>query len=61
MTSEDRPPPDPAKLLTYWMEFERGEEMPGRVLANLKTAGLRELLESTVSAQQQAFEGAGES
>lgn len=60
MTTEDRPPPDPAKLLAHWMDFERGNEMPGRVLANLKTAGLRELLESTVSAQQEAFEGARE-
>lgn len=46
---EDRPPPDPAKLLAYWMEWERGETTPGRVMANLKTAGLRDLLESLVS------------
>jgi len=60
MSAEDRPPPDPAKLLAHWMDWERGDELPGRVLANLKTAGLRDLLESTVSAQQQAFEGATE-
>lgn len=41
----DRPPPDPRKLLEYWMEWERGETPPGRTLANLKTHGLRELLE----------------
>jgi hypothetical protein len=41
----DRPPPDPAKLLEFWMEWERGDESPGRVMANLKTHGLRELLE----------------
>ncbi len=41
----DRPPPDPTKLLAYWMEWERGETPPGRVMSNLKTAGLRELLE----------------
>ena len=41
----DRPPPDPAKLLAQWMEWERGETPPGRVMANLKTGGLRELLE----------------
>jgi hypothetical protein len=41
----DRPLPDPAKLLDEWMEWERGEATPGRVMANLKTAGLRELLE----------------
>jgi hypothetical protein len=41
----DRPPPDPVKLLEYWMEWERGDETPGRVMANLKTHGLRQLLE----------------
>jgi hypothetical protein len=46
--STDRPAVSPAKLLNYWMEWERGEESPGRVIANLKTAGLKELLESWV-------------
>jgi hypothetical protein len=41
----DRPPPDPAKLLDDWMEWEKGEETPGRVLSNLKTHGMREILE----------------
>ena len=41
----DRPPPDAAKLLEAWMEWERGETPPGRVMSNLKTGGLRELLE----------------
>ena len=41
----DIPPPDPAKLLAFWMEWERGETPPGRVMSNLKTGGLRELLE----------------
>jgi len=41
----DRLPADPAKLLAQWMEWERGEATPGRVMANLKTGGLRELLE----------------
>ena len=41
----DRPPPDPAKLLADWMEWEKGETPPGRVMSNLKTAGMRELLE----------------
>lgn len=40
-----RPPPDPAKLLADWMEWERGENPPGRVMSNLKTHGLREVLE----------------
>ena len=40
----ERPAPDLAKLLTAWQEFERGEEAPGKVLANLKTAGLGDVL-----------------
>jgi hypothetical protein len=43
-------PVDPHKLLEHWMEFERGETPPGRVLANLKTGGLREVLEQLASA-----------
>ena len=46
----DRPPPDPQKLLTAWMEWERGETPPGRVMSNLKTAGMRELLEKLAAA-----------
>lgn len=41
----DRPPPDPKKLLGWWMEWEKGETPPGRVMANLKTGGMKELLE----------------
>jgi hypothetical protein len=40
----DKPAPDPAKLLEFWMEWERGETPPGRVMANLKTSGLPDLL-----------------
>ncbi len=40
----DRPAPDLAKLLTAWEQWEKGEEMPGKVLANMKTAGLPEVL-----------------
>jgi hypothetical protein len=46
----DRPAPDPKKLLEDWMAFENGEEEPGRVLANLKKGGLREVLESLAAA-----------
>jgi hypothetical protein len=49
----DRPPADPVKLLASWMEWERGETPPGQVMANLKTAGLRELLEQ-LAAQVEA-------
>ena len=48
----DRPPPDPLKLLSSWMEWERGETPPGRVMSNLKTAGMRELLEALVEQAQ---------
>jgi hypothetical protein len=44
----DRPAPDPAKLLSHWMEWERGETPPGQVMSRLKTGGLRRLLESQV-------------
>ena len=44
------PAPDARKLLQIWMTWERGEETPGRVLADMKTAGLRQLLELAVEA-----------
>jgi len=47
----DRPPPDPTKLLHDWMEWERGETPPGKVISNLKTHGLRDLLETLQAAQ----------
>jgi hypothetical protein len=47
----DRPPPDPSKLLADWMEWERGETPPGKVISNLKTHGMRDLLESLGAAQ----------
>jgi hypothetical protein len=40
----DRPAPDLTKLLAAWQEWESGEETPGKVLANLKTAGLGDVL-----------------
>jgi hypothetical protein len=42
------PPPDPAKLLAHWMEWERGESPPGRVMSELKTGGMRTVLEVLV-------------
>ncbi len=42
--SFDRPAPDLQKLIAAWEEFESGEQLPGKVLANLKTAGLPEVL-----------------
>ena len=42
--SFEQPAPDLAKITAAWEEFERGEEAPGRVLANMKTAGLAVVL-----------------
>jgi hypothetical protein len=54
----DRPPADPAKLLASWMEWETGESTPGRVMANLKTAGLRDVLEHLAQSAESASAGA---
>ena len=54
---QDLPPPDPAKLLASWMEWERGDVTPGQTLANLKKGGLRQLLESTIAAHEEVFGG----
>ncbi len=45
----ERPSPDLSKLLGAWEEFESGEEQPGKVLANLKKAGLSEVLKELVA------------
>ncbi len=42
------PPPDLHKLQTAWEEWERGEQPPGKVLANLKTAGMAIVLAQLV-------------
>jgi hypothetical protein len=47
--SFERPAPDLNKLLAAWEEFERGEQQPGKVLANLKTAGLPEVLTELIA------------
>ena len=46
----EKPLPDPAKLLAHWMEWERGETPPGRVMSSLKTGGMRDLLEALTEA-----------
>ena len=46
--SFERPAPDLQKLLAAWEEFEAGEQLPGKVLANLKTAGLPEVLRELI-------------
>jgi hypothetical protein len=42
--SFETPPPDLAKLIAAWEQWEAGEESPGRVMASLKTAGLATVL-----------------
>lgn len=55
----ETPPPDPQKLLAYWQEWERGDTPPGRVMSNLKTAGLQQLLEVAAEAQAEASAASG--
>jgi hypothetical protein len=50
----ETPPPDPVKLLGYWEEWERGETTPGRVMANMKTAGMAQLLRELASAGERS-------
>ncbi len=41
----DRPPADPVKLLSSWTDWESGETAPGRLMSDLKTGGLRDVIE----------------
>lgn len=50
----ETPPVDPAKLLEHWMEWEKGEQTPGRAMANLKTGGLREVLEELAARAEES-------
>lgn len=43
--SFEAPAPDLQKLISAWEAWEKGEESPGRVLANMKTAGLQQVLQ----------------
>lgn len=44
----EAPAPDLTKLITAWEEWEAGEQSPGRVLANMKTAGLPQVLRQLI-------------
>ena len=46
----EKPLPDPTKLLAHWMEWEKGAVSPGQTMADLKRAGLRDLLEALEAA-----------
>lgn len=41
----ERPLANPRELLRIWMEWEKGEATPGKVMSDLKRLGLREYLE----------------
>ena len=43
-----KPAMDLEKMKAAWEAWERGEEQPGKTLANLKTAGLDDLLAQLV-------------
>lgn len=43
-----QPAPDLQKISAAWESWEQGEELPGKVLANLKTAGLAVVLEQLI-------------
>jgi hypothetical protein len=47
--SFEQPQPDMDKMLLAWQIWEKGEEMPGKTLANLKTAGLDEVLKQLIA------------
>jgi hypothetical protein len=44
----EAPAPDLQKLIAAWEEWEKGDQQPGRVLANMKTAGLPQVLRQLV-------------
>lgn len=44
----EQPAPDLTKIIAAWDEFESGDQAPGRVLANMKTAGLPRILAELV-------------
>lgn len=54
----ERPPVDPRKLQATWTGWVAAESTPGRVVADFKTGGLRDILEHW-SSEPQADEAAG--
>ncbi|GIT47105.1 MAG: hypothetical protein Ct9H300mP12_16900 [Acidimicrobiales bacterium] len=47
--ADQRPAPDPVKLAGQFAEWTRGETLVGRMLANLKTGRLPEVLAAAVT------------
>lgn len=52
--SFEQPAPDLARILAVWESWEKGEEAPGRVLSEMKTAGLATILEQLSDEAQPA-------
>ena len=44
-----KPAMDLEKMKAAWDTWERGEEQPGKTLANLKTAGMDDLLAQLIA------------
>ncbi len=40
----EQPAPDLSKIMAAWERWETGEDSPGRVMADMKTAGLATVL-----------------
>ncbi len=45
----EQPAPDMDKIQAAWQTWESGEEQPGKTLANMKTAGLAEVLNQLIT------------
>lgn len=54
MSSFQPPAPDLAKLLEAWKMWKAGDELPGRTLADMKTASLDQFLEVLSADSDQA-------
>jgi hypothetical protein len=44
-TAEPGRAPDPRVLLDLWMQWEKGDALPGKTLSQLKAKGMRDLLD----------------
>jgi hypothetical protein len=44
----DQPAPDMEKIQLAWQTWERGEEQPGKTLANMKTAGFADVIKQLI-------------
>jgi hypothetical protein len=47
----ERPAADSVKLLSFWMEWEKGDTTPGALMKNLKNGGMKEVLEQLAGSE----------